>query len=212
LEASIRDIGDQVSQSTTIVGRAVQAGEETRTTIEALNERVNRIGAVVEIISEVAARTNLLALNVTIEAARAGDAGKGFAVVASEVKQLAAQTAGSTKEITSHISEVNTATQASVAAVGRIEQTIGEVNVISGSIAASGVAVHRQDRSRTCRRRGHGSAADPRCARTIAAHCARAGWISPCRSPCEVRTVVTCMLYSIWTRRGQPHCVRRLRE
>ena len=100
LEASIRDIGGQVSQSTAIVGRAVQAGEETRTTIEALNERVNRIGAVVEIISEIAARTNLLALNATIEAARAGDAGKGFAVVASEVKQLAAQTAGSTKEIT----------------------------------------------------------------------------------------------------------------
>ena len=137
LEASIRDIGGQVSQSTAIVGRAVQAGEETRTTIEALNELVNRIGAVVDIISEIAARTNLLALNATIEAARAGDAGKGFAVVASEVKQLAAQTAGSTKEITRHISEVNTATRASVDAVGRMEQTIGEVNVISGSIAAS---------------------------------------------------------------------------
>src|SRR6185437_3442066 len=102
-----------------------------------LNERVAEIGAVAEIIGEIAAKTNLLALNATIEAARAGDAGKGFAVVASEVKALATQTARSTEEITRHIGEVRTATGASVAAVGRIEQTIGEINAIAGSIAAA---------------------------------------------------------------------------
>ena len=89
-----------------VVGRAVAAGSETRAKMEALNEQVGRIGAVADMIGEIAAKTNLLALNATIEAARAGDAGKGFAVVASEVKQLATQTARSTEEITRHIGEV----------------------------------------------------------------------------------------------------------
>jgi methyl-accepting chemotaxis protein len=137
LAASIREIGSQVAQSTKVVGRAVSAGGEARTTIEALNEEVTRIGAVADMIGEIAARTNLLALNATIEAARAGDAGKGFAVVASEVKTLATQTARSTDEIAKHIAQVRNATGASVAAVTRIEQTIGEVNSIASSIAAA---------------------------------------------------------------------------
>ena len=142
LAASIREIGGQVSQSTAVVGHAVAAGTETRSTIVALNQEVERIGAVADMIAEIAARTNLLALNATIEAARAGDAGKGFAVVASEVKALAMQTARSTEEIARHIGQVRSATSASVAAVARIDQTIGEISAIAGSIAA---AVKQQD-------------------------------------------------------------------
>jgi methyl-accepting chemotaxis protein len=137
LTASIREIGGQVNQSATVVERAVDAGRVTRETMEALNERVGRIGAVADMIGEIAAKTNLLALNATIEAARAGDAGKGFAVVASEVKSLATQTAKSTEEIGRHIAEVRAATGESVTAVRQIEQTIGEINAIAGSIAAA---------------------------------------------------------------------------
>jgi methyl-accepting chemotaxis protein len=137
LATSSREIGSQVNQSTAIVNRAVQAGLETRATIDTLNERVMRIGAVVGIIGEIASRTSLLALNATIEAARAGDAGKGFAVVATEVKSLATQTARSTEEITRHIAEVRSATDASVQAVSSIERTIIEINSIAGSIAAA---------------------------------------------------------------------------
>jgi methyl-accepting chemotaxis protein len=137
LSASIREIGSRTAQSTEIVSHAVTAGRETRATIETLNEEVARIGAVADMIGEIAAKTNLLALNATIEAARAGEAGKGFAVVASEVKALATQTAQSTQQIARHIAQVRSATGASVAAVVRIEQTIDEINTIASSIAAA---------------------------------------------------------------------------
>jgi methyl-accepting chemotaxis protein len=137
LTASIREIGNQVSHSTEIVSRAVVAGTETRAAIDALNKQVVRIGAIADMIGEIAAKTNLLALNATIEAARAGEAGRGFAVVAAEVKTLATQTARSTKEIAEDIDQVRSATGAAVAAVMRIEQTITEINAISGSIATA---------------------------------------------------------------------------
>jgi methyl-accepting chemotaxis protein len=137
LTSSIREISSQVSRSTAMVGQTVRAGQETRSTIDALNQTVGRIGKVADIISGIASQTNLLALNATIEAARAGEAGKGFAVVANEVKQLAAQTARSTGDIARHIAEVRVATDNSVAAVGQIERTIAEVDTIATSIAAA---------------------------------------------------------------------------
>jgi methyl-accepting chemotaxis protein len=72
---------------------------QVRAEIEALQGEIEKVGRVAQEIDAIAKQTNLLALNATIEAARAGSAGKGFAVVAGEVKNLSAQTARATKEV-----------------------------------------------------------------------------------------------------------------
>ena len=156
LSASIQQISREVDHSTEIITRAVAASDDTRSTIQTLTQTVERIGAVANIINEIAGRTNLLALNATIEAARAGEAGKGFAVVASEVKQLANQTARSTEEIGQQIGEVRAATLAVVNAVGRIESNIKEIDTISGAITS---AVEQQNAATTEIARGVGQTA-----------------------------------------------------
>ena len=72
---------------------------QVRAEIESLQGEIEKVGRVAQEIDAIAKQTNLLALNATIEAARAGSAGKGFAVVAGEVKNLSAQTARATKEV-----------------------------------------------------------------------------------------------------------------
>lgn len=107
-----------------------------------LNILAENIGEVVDSIKGVAEQTNLLALNATIEAARAGEAGKGFSVVADEVKKLATETALKTEEISSRISEVQNATEASVQAMQKIIDSISEIDV---SIATISSAVEEQN-------------------------------------------------------------------
>jgi len=134
---SIEEIGRQVTQSSTIAGRAVDEANRTNTSVEGLAEAAQKIGEVVELISDIASQTNLLALNATIEAARAGDAGKGFAVVASEVKSLANQTAKATEEIAAQIAGMQEATKGTVDAIKGISNTIGEISEIASAIASA---------------------------------------------------------------------------
>lgn len=86
-----------------------EVSESMRTTIDVaqkLSEAVKEIGVTLNLISEISASTNLLALNASIEAARAGDAGRGFAVVATEVGNLANSTNESLAEVESVIARV----------------------------------------------------------------------------------------------------------
>ncbi|WFU73010.1 methyl-accepting chemotaxis protein [Bradyrhizobium sp. CB2312] len=137
LSASVEEIGRQVRDSSRIAEAAVVQAKETDGRIGKLSHAAQQIGEVVKLITAIAEQTNLLALNATIEAARAGEAGRGFAVVASEVKSLASQTAKATDEISSHIAGMQGATAESVAAIKEIGVTIGQISSISTSIASA---------------------------------------------------------------------------
>jgi methyl-accepting chemotaxis protein len=137
LSASISEISRQVVESTNIAGEAESEAARTNGQVQMLADAAQRIGDVVQLISGIAGQTNLLALNATIEAARAGEAGKGFAVVASEVKNLAAQTAQATDEITGQVAGIQAATQSSVQAINGITGTIKRVSQIAAAIAAA---------------------------------------------------------------------------
>ena len=109
-----------------------RASDEALSAVEVAHElsgHAQAIESILGLIRDVAAQTNLLALNATIEAARAGDAGRGFAVVAQEVKSLANQTARATDEIAKKISAIQTASQKTLVANGRIRDIIGEVRL-----------------------------------------------------------------------------------
>ncbi|HMK81080.1 MAG TPA: methyl-accepting chemotaxis protein [Xanthobacteraceae bacterium] len=137
MTSSVNEISRQVQESAKIAGDAVKQAQQTDGRINQLSQAAGRIGDVVKLITAIAEQTNLLALNATIEAARAGEAGRGFAVVASEVKALAAQTGKATEEIGTQIAGMQAATQESVTAIKEIGGTIGRISQIASTIAAA---------------------------------------------------------------------------
>ncbi|AWK85211.1 methyl-accepting chemotaxis protein [Azospirillum thermophilum] len=135
LRASIGDIGRHIGESRKITDAAITAAAQAGDTMRVVVDTAGRIGAVVQLIHDIAAQTNLLALNATIEAARAGEAGKGFAVVASEVKSLANQTGKATEEISSQIATMQSVTDGAASAIGQIITVIEDMGRISGVVS-----------------------------------------------------------------------------
>ena len=137
MASSVNEISRQVQESARMATEAVGQARDTNDRVSELSRAASRIGDVVELINTIAEQTNLLALNATIEAARAGEAGRGFAVVASEVKALAEQTSKATGEIGQQISGIQAATQELVGAIKEISSTIERLSEISSTIAAA---------------------------------------------------------------------------
>ncbi len=137
LGASIEEISRQVVSQRELASAAAEDAKSSDAEVRRLAESAQKIGDVVNLITDIAEQTNLLALNATIEAARAGEAGKGFAVVASEVKNLASQTAKATEQIAQDVQAIQAQTTATVSAIEVIGQRIGSITEIATAVASA---------------------------------------------------------------------------
>jgi methyl-accepting chemotaxis protein len=136
LHSSVDDIAKGATDSATIAGQAVDTANKTAAAVKNLGTSSGEIADVLELISDIAERTNLLALNAAIEAARAGESGRGFAVVASEVTKLAHQTSSAVQTIEEKIDAIKRDTDAVTGSIASVGQVIGTINKMQNEIAS----------------------------------------------------------------------------
>ena len=129
---------ERASTGSHIVEQAVQGIEQVhqmslvlKDDMGQLNEHAQDITRIMNVISDIADQTNLLALNAAIEAARAGEAGRGFAVVADEVRKLAEKTMASTNDVGNAIKAIQESTAKSMTGVDQAVERIAQVDELA---------------------------------------------------------------------------------
>lgn len=141
LTSTINDLSDRVSSSAEhalnastqiksvgkLSSESNQQMQEMMVAIKEINHKSAEIGKIIKVIDDIAFQTNILALNASIEAARAGQAGKGFAVVADEVRNLATKSADAAKETTTLIEESIKAVENGNSIAGKTNEILTKV-------------------------------------------------------------------------------------
>ncbi len=136
LDTSIQQTANQANESSQVSNHAVTLTQQMNEAIYNLGQSGKEIGKTVDAISEVTDSTNLLALNASVEAARAGQAGAAFAVVASAVKELAEQTQGATEIVSVKIDTTQGAINTTIEQISEITKVIKGIDDLSKSIAS----------------------------------------------------------------------------
>jgi len=116
---------------------------QTKKKVKRLGESAQEIGDIVQLVADITAQTNVLALNASIEAARAGEHGRGFAVVAQEIRHLATRTSEATRQIHGRIQSVQNETHQVIV---QIEHTVEQVVEQSDLVTQAGAALSEVDR------------------------------------------------------------------
>ncbi|MEO9904145.1 methyl-accepting chemotaxis protein [Nisaea sp.] len=137
MASSIQEIAKGVTKTSSLTDDASARAQVATSSLEHLEIATQRISGVVTLIKDIANKTDLLALNASIEAARAGDAGRGFAVVAEEVRKLATQTTSSTEEIGTEVDNVTKAVRDNVSGIRGITEAIELVRDQAATMSAA---------------------------------------------------------------------------
>ncbi len=113
-----------VKRSTESINKVHELSGGVKSHMQDLGKQADEIGDIMEVISDIADQTNLLALNAAIEAARAGEAGRGFAVVADEVRKLAEKVMLATKDVSNAVTNIQRSTRQNI---DMVEQSTEEI-------------------------------------------------------------------------------------
>lgn len=124
LQSSISKISDHIKDASKMANDGTKITNETNNEIQNLITRTHKMSSSVDMINKIAGQTKMLALNASIEAARAGDAGKGFSVVASEVKNLSQETLNVSDDIITNINNVNSQVNETTLTISKIGKVI----------------------------------------------------------------------------------------
>lgn len=142
----VRAVATQLQNYTSSLGEAKDLAKDAVKRVDIAKERIaefdeatGRAGAMLALIAKVAHKTNMLALNASIEAVRVGEAGQGFMVVAEEVKALARSTRDAAQEISSQIKAMEGANSAVASAFGEVLDVVNVLATQSDAVA-SGMA------------------------------------------------------------------------
>ena len=116
---SIRENMEAITGLKQQAGEIAETNEQVTAAMQKLQQKTQEVEEIAGMIFKISSQTNMLALNASIESARAGEAGRGFAVVAEQIRQLAEQTRVSTENIKNIVTELNANADDVVAAVGK---------------------------------------------------------------------------------------------
>ncbi|MFZ5748407.1 MAG: methyl-accepting chemotaxis protein [Pseudomonadota bacterium] len=137
LTRSAREVGEHASRARAIVTETASSVGALTPRIDSLTREIETAQGILELVSAIAAQSNLLALNATIEAARSGEAGRGFGVVAHEMKQMASRTAAAAGEIAVTLEKVGGAATGFVDAIIATTTRMDQISSAASAIALS---------------------------------------------------------------------------